>query len=248
MSYRLACELSDRIAAVASVGGAMAFQQEGNCDITHPMPIMQIHGTDDLTVSFNGSALNSSIPDLIDFWKDKNNCTSDSILDSIPNVNLGDSSTAIIEDYNLCDTNSNVVLITVENGGHSWPGAFPVPTLGNTCQDFNASSTIWNFFNKYQVENPTQPEPFQEPVIEDTTTSISELGKGFVVYPNPFKDELIIENVKGKTSNIKILNVEGKVFYEQTINKTTKINTQLFSVGMYFVLVNGEVRSKVVRE
>lgn len=221
MSYRLACELSDRIAAIASVGGAMAFQQEGNCNITHPMPIMQIHGTDDQTVFFDGQpGLNSSIPDLIDYWKDKNNCTSDSILDSIPNTNLGDSTTAIIEDYNMCDSLSNVVLITVENGGHTWPGAIPYPSSGNTCQDFNASSTIWNFFNKYQVENPTMPEPV--PIV-DTTTSINEFYTDFEIYPNPFNNELMIKLDNNKTVNVKIIGVEGKTFFEEKGTKLASV-------------------------
>ena len=93
---------------------------------------------------------------------------------------------------------SNVVLITVENGGHTWPGAIPYPSSGNTCQDFNASSTIWNFFNKYQVENPTMPEP--EPIV-DTTTSINEFYTDFEIYPNPFNNELMVKFNNNKTKD-----------------------------------------------
>ena len=45
MSYTLACELSDRIAAIASVTGAMNLNQSSTCNASHQMPVMEIHGT-----------------------------------------------------------------------------------------------------------------------------------------------------------------------------------------------------------
>ena len=50
MSYHLACELSERIAAIASVTGTMNVNQPATCSPGHPMPVMEIHGTADATV------------------------------------------------------------------------------------------------------------------------------------------------------------------------------------------------------
>ena len=55
MSYRLACELSNRIAAIASVTGAMTINTPSTCSPEHPMPVMEIHGTADSTVPYNGN-------------------------------------------------------------------------------------------------------------------------------------------------------------------------------------------------
>ncbi len=51
MSYRLACELSERIAAIASVTGLQAFYP---CNPNRPVPILQFHGTADPVVPYAG--------------------------------------------------------------------------------------------------------------------------------------------------------------------------------------------------
>ena len=67
MSYQLACELSDRIAAIASVTGSMNIGWFNSCNPNHPIPVMEIHGDSDLTVSYNASSFTESMPDILDF-------------------------------------------------------------------------------------------------------------------------------------------------------------------------------------
>ena len=50
MSFRLACDLDERIAAVASVTGSMSTLQASNCTAARAVPVCQIHGDDDQTV------------------------------------------------------------------------------------------------------------------------------------------------------------------------------------------------------
>ncbi|HPI09028.1 MAG TPA: PHB depolymerase family esterase, partial [Saprospiraceae bacterium] len=47
MSYSLACELNERIAAIASVTGSMAPIKLASCNPQRPVPVMEIHGTAD---------------------------------------------------------------------------------------------------------------------------------------------------------------------------------------------------------
>ena len=56
MSYHLACNLSSKIAAIASVTGSMSKETYEDCNPTHPTSIMQFHGTDDFTVPFDGNS------------------------------------------------------------------------------------------------------------------------------------------------------------------------------------------------
>ena len=69
MSYHLACNLSSRIAAIASVTGSMTKQTLEDCDPSHPTPVLQIHGVADRTVPYIGnSALGmESIPDSLNY-------------------------------------------------------------------------------------------------------------------------------------------------------------------------------------
>ena len=73
MSYQLACELSDRIAAIASVTGSMTTNGSISVIPNHPMPIMEIHGTAD------GSVPYATIPSIMDFWANFNNCNTSPI-------------------------------------------------------------------------------------------------------------------------------------------------------------------------
>jgi polyhydroxybutyrate depolymerase len=38
------------------------------------------------------------------------------------------------------------VLYSIIGGGHTWPGAIPLPKFGLTTTQINASATIWAFF------------------------------------------------------------------------------------------------------
>lgn len=70
MSYDLACRMSNRIAAIASVTGSMLSTRITSCNPGRPVPVMQIHGTDDQTVPYNGSTLSrfSPIETVVNFW------------------------------------------------------------------------------------------------------------------------------------------------------------------------------------
>ncbi|MEE2954153.1 MAG: PHB depolymerase family esterase [Bacteroidota bacterium] len=143
MSYRLACDMSDKIAAIASVTGAMTSYQHLSCNPIHPTPVMEIHGTNDLLVPF------SSMAPGLDYWKNYNNCNVFADTTIIPDINLTDSSTVEHIVYNNGDNGVSTELFKVINGEHSWPGsAF---SSGVTNYDINASIEIWKFFSRYDI-------------------------------------------------------------------------------------------------
>ena len=66
MSFLLACQMSDKIAAIASVTGSMTPQTYNVCNPQHPTPILQIHGTSDQTVPYLGDPTwTKSIDDIL---------------------------------------------------------------------------------------------------------------------------------------------------------------------------------------
>ncbi len=56
MSYRMACDHADQIAAIASLAGAM-FSDVSKCAPSQPVSVLQIHGTADDTVRFDGDQI-----------------------------------------------------------------------------------------------------------------------------------------------------------------------------------------------
>ena len=114
---------------------------------------MQIHGTADQTVLYEGETLTGilSIDDVVSYWVSFNNCSSEAILSIIPDNNTFDLSTVEHYVYDGGNNDSSVEFYKIINGGHTWPGA-AIPIAGNnTNQDFNASQAIWAFFNQYNI-------------------------------------------------------------------------------------------------
>jgi polyhydroxybutyrate depolymerase len=53
MSYRMACDAAERIAAIASVAGA-TWADTSKCNPSEPVSVLQVHGTADVAVKYNG--------------------------------------------------------------------------------------------------------------------------------------------------------------------------------------------------
>jgi polyhydroxybutyrate depolymerase len=68
MSHTLACALNNKIAAIASVTGSMFMTQYNTCNPTRVVPVMQIHGTADKTVTYNGNTAMINIYSLVQYW------------------------------------------------------------------------------------------------------------------------------------------------------------------------------------
>ena len=74
MSLHLACFLSSRITAVASVTGSMTPYTYSMCNPLHPTPVLQVHGTSDPTVPYNGDTWTKSIDEVVTYWAGHNQC------------------------------------------------------------------------------------------------------------------------------------------------------------------------------
>lgn len=156
IAFEVSCKLADRIAAVAGVANQMADSQIANCDPGRPLSAMLIQGTADPIVPFDGDGfLFSAASATPSFWAGYNHCAPDSLVTDLPDLVTTDTSTVTLIDYIDCDAGTEVLFYRVNGGGHSWPGggALP-PSLGKTNQDINASSEIWNFFQRNPHPNP----------------------------------------------------------------------------------------------
>lgn len=149
LSHRLGCELADRIAAIAPVSGT---DMTASCSPSRPVPTMQIHGTEDGHVPWDGGtgcgpsmASFTSVPTTIDRWRTRNACGAA----ASAYFTQGDGQCDL---YGGCADSADVVLCAIVGGGHSWPGGAPnvdvvdCPADGDQSTTFDASEAIWAFF------------------------------------------------------------------------------------------------------
>lgn len=215
MCYRLACELSDRIAAIASVAGLQAFSP---CNPPRPVPVMQVHGTADPVVPYAG------VPSSLSPWIEHNGCPVDPVITDLPDINTEDNSTVTYYYYGLCNDSTEVVLYSVINGEHSWPGSNFM--LGVTNQDIDASKEIWNFFRKFNIRGSTG---FDQNILE----KLPEM----VISPNPASKEFTVElpGAMRGSFTFRLYNSSGAMVKE--IDKVNEerltVNCEALQPGLY---------------
>ncbi len=238
MSHTLACELSNRITAIASVTGSIFNTQYGsNCHPMRPVPVMQIHGTNDPTVPYIGSSTSMPIDSVVKYWVTKNNCNPVATFSNVPNTSSTDGCTAEHYRYLNGTSGSSVELYKIIGGTHTWPG-FPFGGLG-TNLDINASKEIWRFFNKYSLSALT------------TVDENEQLKNILKVYPNPVSSVLNL-NIENESSvSVIISDVLGKVVLAEA-SQTNSISVANLTSGIYFLSVitqsGAEAKVKFIKE
>ncbi|MEV5834546.1 hypothetical protein [Nocardia sp. NPDC052112] len=172
----LACQLADRIAAVAPVAGLQDFAW---CHPARPVPVIAFHGTADPIVAYtggpgpnaqllpsadgSGSAAGrggtkpsgvdgpgpATIPTQAAAWAHRNGCGPEP------------QQRQIAADVTLfsypCPGDGAVELYAVLGGGHTWPGSptiAPEPLVGTTTASINANQVIWDFFQAHPRSGP----------------------------------------------------------------------------------------------
>lgn len=220
MSHRLACDLSDRIAAIAAGSGTMPNSILPNCNPERPVPVMHVHGTDDGTVPYAGSPLLGlgSVEATIDKWVDLNSCAATPTIESVPDA-ASDGLTIEKAYYNQCEASSEVVLYTVTGMGHSWLGS---------ANDIHETAEIWRFFSQH--------------VLEDVSVGMEteEAIRTIKAYPNPVTDQLYINLGTAQVEHIAMYNLIGEMVYEQAIESGRAVIEVPFShlpKGAYVVRV-----------
>ena len=55
--------------------------------------------------------------------------------------------------YGDCDGEAEVILYTIDGGGHTWPGggALPAFLVGETNMDVHASELLWQFYEAHPL-------------------------------------------------------------------------------------------------
>ena len=226
MSFLLACQLSDKIAAIASVTGAMTLETFDNCNPQRPMPVLQIHGDADDVVAYEGLAFSKSIPEVLDYWIAHNDCQTSGIAMDLEDTNTGDGSTVSTLDFPNGRQCTSVNHFRVHGGGHTWPGAW-----GN--RDISASNEVWNFVSQYNLNG-----------LIGCTTSTQEAESPIStakVYPNPCVDFININSTQ--TKSYIIYNKSGQILLSGKTNN--KIDISRLEPGLYFLEMDNKIQKLI---
>lgn len=124
MAHRLACEISDRIAAAASVSGALMVDA---CHPTRSISILEMHGTADPLVRFD-----QQLTDGMMQWASLDGCA--------PTPKVTDNGDIATTTWTACREGATVVLQAVAGAGHSW-------FAPNSPARPGATSVVWDFFS-----------------------------------------------------------------------------------------------------
>ena len=219
MVQRLACELSHKIAAVATVAATFPDSLIQVCHNTNPISILIMNGTNDAFVptytgGMVGSAAGGSViptEDMIDIWLINNNCSKDIDSIELPDISTADQSTVTKYTYNGCMDFSCVLHYKIFGGGHTWPGEiFHVPFTGTTNEDINATVEIWNFFHS-KSKNMS------------SITSDSNEDLSIKVFPNPFDDSFSIGLPPSNgIHTLELLDLSGRSLWTISNNRYSK--------------------------
>ncbi len=159
-TQRLACE-STRFKAYASVVSTLAENLLSGCKPQQAVNLLMINGREDGFVPWEGGEVKKgwfggkggkivSVDRMLQFWQRHNQCQQSS-RKALPDKSPDDATRVFRVEYQQCRSNSQLVLLDIEGGGHIWPGYplrfFGRKMLGKSSQDINASEVIWHFFS-----------------------------------------------------------------------------------------------------
>ena len=118
MSYRLACEASDVFAGIVSLAGS-TWKNDAKCPAGSPVSVLQVHGTKDETIAYEGEFGYPSAKLTAEAWAKRDGCegasTPGDALDLEAQLAGAETKT---ESWQSCSEGTTVALWTLEGGSH----------------------------------------------------------------------------------------------------------------------------------
>lgn len=169
MSCRLGCELADRLAAVALVAGGFPQPLARACAPARPVSVLLLCGTGDPLVPFAGGTVRVhagwagrgetlSARATAQRWAELDGCpAAPRGPEALPDADPADRTRIMRDTWGPGREGTEVVLLTIEGGGHTWPGGrqyLPAGLVGTVSYDLNGCDAIWEFFRTHPRRNP----------------------------------------------------------------------------------------------
>ncbi len=163
MSYRLACEISHKITAIAPVDGSISYLLFPECSPSRPVSVLAINNLNDPLIPYEGGDITGkirriklgkvlSVNESVEFWVNRNKCLVTPVVTEEPDRDPRDGTKVTRSHYTDGIEGSEVILYSIEGGGHTWPGGIqylPAWIIGKTSKDIDANEIIWSFFKSH---------------------------------------------------------------------------------------------------
>jgi len=147
MAYRLACEMPEKIAAIAAVSATMVVAQP--CDPSLPVPILHMHAALDAKVPYQGGIglrgyYFPPVDSVLAVWSAKDACS-----ETAPVVVQNNQYK--FTSWSACGDDAVIECYLTADGGHAWPGSSKAGRRGDTPSTaINANDLIWEFFQRFE--------------------------------------------------------------------------------------------------
>ena len=231
MSYRMACERADKIAAIAPVAGGMVTEV---CDPSQGVPIIHFHSFLDDNIPYNGGVGNGAsthynppLDSVFNVWAGHNECTvfNDTIYE-------GDDFTHVR--WSDCECNQIIDYYISTDGGHSWPSGTKV--LGDpVSQVINANDLMWEFFQLHTLD-------CEGDFIEENDDF------QFEIYPNPSSGQLSFKKPISNDFTLKIYDLQGSLCYLSSyFVDVYNLELEHLKMGTYLVVFQTQDKVDVKR-
>jgi polyhydroxybutyrate depolymerase len=148
LSYRLACEVPGKIAAIAVSECSMVVKQP--CNPSRAVPVLHMHSVKDSRVPYTGGVGITGvyfppIDSVMTVWSDINACGNKA---QVVVSNKDYTSTK----WSDCDDDATIEYYLTQDGGHAWPGGLPGSAIGDTpSKVINANDLLWEFFQQHPM-------------------------------------------------------------------------------------------------
>lgn len=165
MSHRVACDLSERVAAVAPVISAFPTAYLEACQPARPIPMVALQGTADEFINLEGGDASHEATGLGDggliesaeataaFWAQHNGCAPAPQVQQLEPISDEDDTRVELRSWRGCDQGASIDYYIVHGMGHVWPplqGALP-RISGPTSHQISATEVVWSFVTAHRL-------------------------------------------------------------------------------------------------
>ena len=155
MAFRLACDLPGTFAGIAPVAGGLPAELENRCAVAAPVSLLMFQGTLDRLMPYDGGDLSLRRGRVLpatttaSLFARVNGCSDQPVEAAEPDT-VTDGTRVRRSTYPGCRDGRDVVLFTIEGGGHTWPGGPPVGrSVGRVTRDLDATRVMLDFFDRH---------------------------------------------------------------------------------------------------
>jgi len=158
-TYRFGAEKSDMLAAIAPLAASLGGKSSPDMpawrspEPSKPLSVLVMHGLTDEDIPFAGGVSSRrggtrstlSVMESVGFWTENNGCHDDPVVENLFGGMVHQTT------WSGCRDHTQVVLMTIDGWGHSWPGPYFTHALNgdHPLYGFDAAEIIWAFFKNH---------------------------------------------------------------------------------------------------